>query len=49
MVPGPRDRYSGKTRFIEKRGVQDEGGRHVAKHSSDPSKPTPKSNFRDGT
>ena len=28
--------YSGKTRFIEKRGVQDEGGRHVAKHSSDP-------------
>ena len=35
-VPGPRGQYSGKIRFIEKRGVQDEGGRQVAKHSSDP-------------
>ena len=34
-VPGPRGQYSGKIRFIEKRGVQDEGGRQVAKHSSD--------------
>ena len=33
---GPRGQYSGKIRFIEKRGVQDEGGRQVAKHSSDP-------------
>ena len=36
-VPGPRGQYSGKIRFIEKPGVQDEGGgHHVAKHSSDP-------------
>ena len=35
-VPGPRGQYSGKIRFIEKRGVQVEGGRQVAKHSSDP-------------
>ena len=28
--------YSGKIRFIEKPGVQDEGVRHVAKRSSDP-------------
>ena len=28
--------YSGNIRFIEKPGVQDEGGRHVAKHNSDP-------------
>ena len=34
--PGPRGQYSGKIRFIEKYGVQDEGGRHVAKYSSDP-------------
>ena len=34
-VPGPRGQYSGKIRYIEKRGVQDEGGRQVAKHSSD--------------
>ena len=26
-VPGPRGQYSGKIRFIEKRGVKDEGGR----------------------
>ena len=30
-VPGPRGQYSGKIRFIEKPGVQDDGGRHVAK------------------
>ena len=35
-VPGPRGQYSGKIRFTEKLGVQDEGGRHVAKRSSDP-------------
>ena len=34
--PGPRGQYSGKIRFIEKYGVQDEGGSHVAKYSSDP-------------
>ena len=34
-VPGPRGQYSGKIRFIEKPGVQDEWGRHVAKRSSD--------------
>ena len=34
-VPGPRGQYSGKIRFIKKPGVQDERGRHVAKHSSD--------------
>ena len=28
--------YSGKIRFIEKPGTQDEGVRHVAKRSSDP-------------
>ena len=28
-VPGSRGQYSGKTRFIEKHGVQDERGRHV--------------------
>ena len=35
-VPGPRVQYSGKIRFIEKSGVQDEGRRHVAKRSSYP-------------
>ena len=35
-VPGPQGQYLGKIRFIEKHGVEDEGGRHVAKHSSDP-------------
>ena len=34
-VAGPRGQYSGKIRFIEKPGVQDERGLHVAKHSSD--------------
>ena len=35
-VPGPRGQYWGKIRFIEKPGVQDEGGRHMFKRSSDP-------------
>ena len=35
-VPGPRGQYSGKNRLIEKPGVKVEGGRHVAKLSSDP-------------
>ena len=35
MGMGPRGQYSGKIRFIEKRGVQDEGGRHVVQRSSD--------------
>ena len=30
-VPGPRSQYSGKIRFIEKPGVQDEGARQVPK------------------
>ena len=34
-VPGPWSQYSGKFRFTEKPGVQDEGGRHVAKRTSD--------------
>ena len=33
---GPRGQYSGKIRFIEKRGIHEEGCRHVAKRSSDP-------------
>ena len=35
-VPDLWGQYSEKIRFIEKRRVQDEGGRHVAKNSSDP-------------
>ena len=35
-VPGPVGQYSGKIRFIEKPGVEDEWGRHVVKRSSDP-------------
>ena len=35
-VTGPRGQNSEKIRFIEKHGVQDEGGLHVAKRSSDP-------------
>ena len=35
-VPGPCDKCSGKICFIEKPRVQDLGGRHVAKRSSDP-------------
>ena len=34
-VPGPRGQYSGKIRFIEKPGVQDEWSRHVDERSSD--------------
>ena len=30
------DQYSGEIRFVEKPGVQEEGGRHVAKRSFDP-------------
>ena len=33
--PGPWGQYSGKIRFIEKHEDQNEGGRHVAKYSSD--------------
>ena len=33
---GYRGQYSGEIRFIEKPGVQDEGGRHMAECSSDP-------------
>ena len=40
-MPSPRGQYSGKIRFIEKRGVQDEGCRHVAKRSSDHRKALP--------
>ena len=39
--PGPWGQYSGKIHFIEKYGVQDEGGRHVAKYSSDPRQASP--------
>ena len=48
-VPGPRGPYSGKIRFIEKPGVQDEGVGHVAKRFSEPVQPTPKLDFRYGT
>ena len=34
-IPGPWGQYSRRIRFIEKPGAQDEGGRHVAKRSSD--------------
>ena len=40
-VPGPRGQCSGKFRFIVKRRVQDERGRHVARSSSDPRKAYP--------
>ena len=36
MGTGPEGQYSWKIRFIEKPGVEDEGGRHVVKRSSDP-------------
>ena len=36
MGTGPAGQYSGKIRFIEKPGVEDEGCRHVVKRSSDP-------------
>ena len=35
-ITGPQGQYSGKIRFIEKPGVQDEAGCHVTKSSSDP-------------
>ena len=41
--PGPEDQYTGKNRFIEKLGVQDEVGRHVIKRSSDPHGSPPRS------
>ena len=34
-VPGPLGQNSGKIRFIDNLWVQDDGGRHVAKRSSD--------------
>ena len=37
--PGPACKYSGKIRFIEKPGVENEGCRHVVKRSSDPGYP----------
>ena len=36
LVLGLAGQYSGEICFIEKPGVQDEGGRHVVKRSSDP-------------
>ena len=45
-VPGPRGQYSKKISFIEKPGVQDEGGRHVAKRSSDPREAYPEINIQ---
>ena len=36
---GPWGQYSGKIRFIDKPGVQEKWGRHVAKRSSDPRVP----------
>ena len=44
--PGPQGQYSGKIRFIEKYRVQDEGGRHVAKYSSDPRQAYPEDNLQ---
>ena len=41
-VRSPVGQYSGKIRFIEKPGVQDEGGRHAVKRSSDPRVARPK-------
>ena len=35
-MPGPGDPFSEKISFIEKPGVQDEGGRHMVKFNSDP-------------
>ena len=34
-VPDPQSQCSGKIRFVEKPAVQDEGGRYVAKRSSE--------------
>ena len=43
---GPRGQYSGKIRFIEKPGVQDEAGCHVTKSRSDPRVVYPEVNFQ---
>ena len=48
-VPSPRSQYAGKIRFIEKPGIQDEWGRHVAKRSSDPRVAYPEVNVQVGT
>ena len=48
-VPGPRVQYSGKIRFIEKRGVQYEEVAKLLNIVLTPGKPSLKSNFRDGT
>ena len=45
-VSGPRGQYSGKIRFIDKPGVQDEGGCHVDKRSSDPRVASPEVNLQ---
>ena len=45
-VPSPRGQYSGKIRFIEKHGVHYEGGRHVAKRTSDPQVTYPEVNIQ---
>ena len=48
-VLGLRFQYSGKIRFVEKPGVQNEvggGGRHVSKRSSDPRVVYPEVNFQ---
>ena len=42
-VPGARCQYSGEIRLMQKHGVQDEGCRHVAKHSSEPPGSLPRS------
>ena len=46
MGTWPAGQYSGKIRFIEKPMVQDEGGRHEAKRSSDPRVPYPEVNVQ---
>ena len=48
-VPGPRGQYSGKIRFIEKRGYKTRGVARLLNIVLTPGKPTLKSNFRDGT
>ena len=48
-VPGPRGQYSGKIRFIEKRGYKPRGVVKLLNIVLTPGKPTLKSNFRDGT
>ena len=43
---GYRGQYSGKIRFIEKPGMQDDGDCHVAKRSSDPQVAYPEVNVQ---